>query len=475
MKHRNLKTAFLALLAAGLVSAPFARADDWYQWRGPHQNGVSDEKNLPEDWNPDAGENVAWVNKVGGMSSPIVMNGKVYTWTRAGEVEAADTLVSGFQTQEAFVAIDANTGKTLWQHLEPMTQTDVPFHRLGWGNPVGDPKTGRVYGLGSQCTLVCLDGNTGKVVWRRQMTEEFGLISTFGGRTPTPALDPDGNQLYLAGVAFGWGDHARSQYRCFAFDRATGELLWSNGTGGIPVDSPYQTPVIATINGQKLVITGAGDGSVTAFQANTGKKAWSHKVSKRGLNTSVVVDEKKGRVYAGHSEENLEFGRPLGAVVCIDASGPQPKDLWRNEGTSVGFSSPALVDNVLYCVDNSGVVYALNGDDGKEIWKKRAGTIGKASVVYGDGKLYIAEANGRFIILQPQSGNRPPKQLSKQDIEEKFGREYSIFGSPAISNGRIYLQAANRMFCIGPKGEAKAQAGAAPGEARTAGATEQVK
>ena len=450
----QLKTGLLILLTTALSAAPFARADDWHQWRGPHQTGVSDEKNLPEDWSAEDEENLLWVNNIGGMSSPIVMNNKLYTWTRAGEVEAAGTLIPGQQTQEAFVCIDGNTGKELWRHLESMTQTDVPFHRLGWGNPVGDPKANRVYGLGSQCTLLCLDGDTGKVIWKRQMTEELGLISTFGGRTPSPALDPENDAMYVAGVAFGWGDHARSQFRVFCLDRDTGEVRWSNGTGGIPVDAPYQTPVIHTINGQKLVITGAGDGTVTAFQANTGKKAWSHKVSKRGLNASVVVDEKKGHVFACSSEENLEPGQPMGAVVCIDASGGQPKELWKRFGIGVGFSSPALVNDRLYAVDNSGVVWAFDTATGKEHWKKRAGTIGKASVVYGDGKLYIAEANGRFFILK-DAGTKAD-QLSKQDIEEKLGREYSIFGSPAISNGRVYLQAANKTYCIGKKAEAAA-------------------
>ena len=68
------------------------------------------------------------------------------------------------------------------------------------------------------------------------MTEEFGMISTFGGRTPSPAIDED--QVFIAGVAFGWGDNARSGYRVFAFDKKTGELNWTNATGGLPVDSP---------------------------------------------------------------------------------------------------------------------------------------------------------------------------------------------------------------------------------------------
>ena len=322
MKPTSSRLWTLSLLAASLLAPAGASANDWYRWRGPEQNGVSREKNLPETWDPDSNENVVWKVTGGGMSSPIVMKGKVYALTRVGEAKAEATVTAGPQTQEALTCFDAKTGKVLWQHVENLYQTDLPFHRIGWSNVTGDPETNRVYALGGQCTLYCLDAETGKPVWNRQMSEEFGLISTFGGRTPTPAVDED--RLYVAGVAFGWGDNAKSQYRVFCLDKNTGELRWTNGTGGIPVDAPYQTPIVSIINGERLVITGGGDGSVTAFQARTGKKVWTYKISKRGFNASIVADD-KGRVYACHSEENLKGSR-MGAVVCIDASGGQELD-----------------------------------------------------------------------------------------------------------------------------------------------------
>ena len=142
----------VCLLAALSLGAP-AMAGDWYQWRGPEQDGVSREKNLPEKWSPD-GDNLVWKNGVGGMSSPIVMNGFVYAFTRVGEVPAGEgataTLDPGPKTQEALTCVDAKTGKIVWQHMENMYVSDDPFHRLGWSNITGDPKTGHVYGLGAQ-------------------------------------------------------------------------------------------------------------------------------------------------------------------------------------------------------------------------------------------------------------------------------------------------------------------------------------
>ncbi len=446
------------LLAAVTVAFSFsqANANDWYQWRGPEQNGVSREKNLPEKWELPTpqnkeGENIAWINDAGGMSSPIVMRGKAYALSRVGEVPAGQgneaTVDPGPNTQESLVCIDAKTGKEIWKHTENMYMTDDPFHRIGWSNPCGDPATGRVYALGAQNVLICCDGNTGKQIWRHQMTEEYGVISTFGGRTPSPAIDE--NQVFIAGVDFGWGDLAQGHFRVFAFDKETGRLNWVNETPGIPTDAPYQTPVITVINGQKELIVGAGDGTVDAFQPRTGKRLWTFKASKRGFNSAPVVDG--NLVYANWDLDNFDSTR-RGRVVCLDAGkieNGSPKVVWRLEGIEAGFPSSTLANGVLYVATDNAVVVAIDAKTGKEKYKRGFGTIGKASLVWADDKLYYPEANGRVWILKP--GDKKFEVLSHVDLEEKMGREYATFGSVAISDGHVYLQAANKMYCIGPK------------------------
>lgn len=442
------RLALIGVMGLLAMHSP-ARAGDWYQWRGPEQNGVSREKNLPESWSPD-GENVLWSNNVGGMTSPIVMNGKIYTFTRIGEVSAGEkftaTLDPGPKTQEAFTCIDANTGKILWQELENMTMTDVPFHRVGWSNPVGDPGTGRVYALGAQCKFMCIDGNTGKLIWSRQMTEEFGMISTFGGRTPSPALD--GDIVYIAGISFGWGDNAGSGHRIYAFNKTTGELLWTNITGGIPTDSPYNTPVVAVVNGEKLVIFNAGDGGIHAFQARTGKKAWSFRGSKNGMSSSVVVQGDK--IFATWDLDNFDSTK-LGRIVCLDGANlvnGSPKEVWRIDGIEAGFPSATIYGDTYYVATNTAQILAINPQTGAVKYKRGFGTIGKASLVFADGKLYFPEANGRMWILRP--GPTSFEVVHRTEVEEKLGREYVFFGSVAVANGRVILQAANKMYCIGP-------------------------
>src|SRR5262249_30069897 len=158
----------------------------------------------------------------------------------------------------------------------------------------------------------------------------------------------------------------------------------TSGTGGLPVDSPYQTPVITVIEGQKELVVGSGDGGVYGFQPRTGKKIWGQQVSKRGINVSPLVDGT--RVYVCTGEVNIDNSATC-KVACFDGAGATPKEHWRQDGIEAGFASPTIADGVLYVMDNKGKLHALDAMTGKPQWKRpfSAGTIGKASVVYGDG------------------------------------------------------------------------------------------
>jgi len=427
----------IALLAGSAV------AGDWYRWRGPEQTGVSREVGLPDKFALN-GENFLWKAPYGGMSSPVVMNGRVYTITRVNEEKATNTLIAGPLTQEAVVCLDAATGAKIWEHHENIFQTTVPFHRLGWTNPAGDPATGRVYMQGVQGTLICLDGKDGKLIWKRQLADEFGMISTFGGRTQTPAIDED--RLLIGGVFFGWGDHARGQARMLAFDKNDGRLIWSTGTGGIPNTVSFNTPIIAMLGGVRQVVWGAGDGSLNGFAARTGKHLWTFKLSKLGINAATVVGN--GKVYAVHSEENFD-AQALGRVVCVDVSGPTPKEVWRADGIEAGFATPLYHEGRVYVMDNGGKLLAFDAEKGTHIWEKKLGTMGRSSPIMVDGKIYIGEANGRFYVLRP--GESKVDIVSMTRMDAKLGREYAIYGSPAVSDGRLIVPCANNLYCFGKK------------------------
>jgi len=411
---------------------------DWPSWRGPNQTGVSSDKGLISQWSV-AGENLVWKADFIGRSTPIVMNGRVYVIGRTGEK---------ITMQEHIACFDAKDGRKLWERKFNIYHSTVPFNRVGWASLVGDPETGNIYAHGVGALMICLDKD-GKLLWMHNLTEEYGHLSGYGGRTDTPVIDED---LVIQGfVNSGWGDQAPPRHRFYAWDKRTGELRYIATPGGAPFDfNVYSTPVVTVINGERLLIGGNADGGVYAIRVRTGEKVWGFLFSKRGINPSVVVDGTT--VFAAHSEENLDEAT-MGRVVAIDATGKgditKTGEKWRIDKLEVGYSSPAIQNGALYIVDNGANLYSINAQTGAIQWKQNLGTVGKGSPVFADGKIYVTEVNGTFKILQP--GANSAKVLDSEQILVDGTRPAEIYGSPAIAYGRIYFTTEEGIYCLGNK------------------------
>ncbi len=413
-------------------------ANDWPSWRGPDQNGTSTETDLISKWSLE-GENLLWKTDFIGRSTPIVLNGRVYVLGRIGQ---------DITQQERIACFDAETGDMLWDDKFNVFHTTITFNRVGWTNPAGDTETGNIYIHGVQGLFICYDKD-GNIVWSRSLTEEYGRISGYGGRVHTPIIA--GNLVIVSFLNTSWGAQSVPRHRYYAFNKHNGDLVWVSTPGGRPLDTTYSTPVATNINGQSLIIGGNADGGIYAMKQTTGEMVWGFKLSKRGINTSVVVSGTK--VYATHSEENLDTTQ-MGRVVCIDATGTgdvtKTHEVWRSDGIGGGYASPTLQDGRLYIVDNSANMKCLNADTGDVLWEHSIGTVGKGSPVWADGKLYVTEVNGKFHILQP--GTDQCESLSVQEISRDADDHYvEIFGSPAIADGRIYFSTEERLYCIGRK------------------------
>lgn len=429
------RAAFVALALGGIaMSLPKVAATDWPNIRGPELNGTSPDVGLPESWSP-KGENLLWRNEAwGSRCTPIVMNNRIYTICRA----FPETTQEGEKT----VCIDLETGNLLWESIHNIYLSDAPAERIGWSSVVGDPESGNVYVLGLGCVFQCLNGKTGEILWQRSMSEEYGMLSTYGGRTNFPMVFDD--LVIISGVTTGWGETAVPAHRFFAFDKRTGAAVWSNTTRPRPEDTTYSFPVLTTFNGQAAMVVCAGDGAVYAFQPRTGKQIWKYQASNRGINTpALVVDN---RVYAGHSEQNAHADNILGAVFALDglATGEIAHDQlkWHIPKLTVGRSAPLMVDGRLYFIEDGAVLVVVDPETGEMIGEKKLGRIMFGSAVYGDGKIYVGEATGRFYILKPSEKGVDVLSHTRLNNEE-------ILGSPIIANGKVILPSTGAMYCIG--------------------------
>lgn len=443
----NLISIYLNLC---LALSPLFIASDWAEWRGPARDGVSTEKNLPVKWSP-TGENLLWKAPYGGRSAPIVMGDRVYLQNSAGKGETL---------QERVMCFSADTGKLLWEHRFNIYLSDVPPHRVGWASPAGDPATGNVFVFGVGGNLMSLNRD-GKVLWERSLGEDFGLLTTHGGRTVSPLID--GDLVIVSGVTFQWGQHGRGAHRFMAFDKKTGETMWVSAPGGRPYDTTYAPPIIVNVNGTRLLIQGASDGVVHAIKAQTGEPVWKYEISKRGLNTGVVVHN--NTAILTHSEENLASNE-MGMIVAVDATAKgeiKPEQIkWQVYGWQGGFSSPLVDGERLYQIDNGANLAAFDVNTGKQLWLQNLGTIQKASPVLADGKLYVGTENGKFFILKPSATGC---EILDQDQLGTEALPEAIIGSVAVSNGRVYFATDAGLYCIGGKKTSSHSSSQTPGAA----------
>ena len=450
MTKPNLNRLGLAVLlasATALSVSPAAAEDDWPDWRGPNRDGTSAETGLPTSWSPD-GENLAWRAPYGGRSAPIVLGGQVYIQNAVG---------GDASLQERLMAFDAANGDLLWEHRFNVYLSDVPPHRLGWASPTGDPTTGLLYVYGAGGRLLSLTSD-GDVRWDRSLNEDFGLITTHGGRTVSPVVD--GDLVIVSGLSSGWGNQAIGRHRFMAFDKNTGETAWISTPGGRAFDTTYSTPIITEVDGTRLLIAGGGDGAVHAMQSQTGQPVWKFTMSKRGINAGVVFAG--GRAFVSHSEENLDTSE-MGLLAAIDATraGDLGADAvaWRVTGFQGGYASPVLDGDRIYQVDNSANLAAFDTTSGAQLWEMNIGTIQRASPVLADGKLYVGSVTGRFFILEPgRDGAEILSEVQLGTIEEPE----ELIASPAVADGRIYVVTDQALYAIGPDAPRSGAGASAP-------------
>jgi outer membrane protein assembly factor BamB len=443
------------LLCPVSVFLPAARAADWVHWRGPEQTGQSREANLPGDFDPSRKEkgNVVWKQPFGGRSSPLVMNGKLYIIQGVGE---------GVHEGEQVVCFDEKTGSKLWEYRVNVFHTDIVSTRLGWTTLTADPEAGYVYAHTTGGHLLCLDA-AGKLVWSRQLTEEFGRVTGYGGRIVSPIFD---SGLVIVGMPNGsWGDQARGLSRMVAFDGKTGQVVWwATLNPDALYGTYYSSPVVAVINGQRLLITGGADGGLHALKVRTGELVWSYPFARGIINGSPVVSG--NLVYCTHGETNPE-GAPVGRVICVDAgqidpATKQPKLVWdtfrrnykanRNQPLAkrFGLASAALADGLLYCPTDDGELICFRAKDGELLWRQRYATEVRGSPLVADGKLYIFDVKARLVILTLNGEKAPdPDDTFEYRFPGKGGLLFETNGTPIAVNGRVYFTSGTDLYCLG--------------------------
>lgn len=416
------RRAFLAFIIA-LLSTTGILADNWPQWRGPHLNGTSSEKNLPVKWTTQ--ENVTWKLAMPDRSgsTPIIWGDRIFL-----NVAEGDNL--------GLWCVDRTKGTIIWK--QPLGGGNVRMRKQNMSSPSPVTDGNSVWVMTGTGVLKAFDFN-GKELWSREIQKEHGQFGLNWGYASSPLLHED--SLYVQ-VLHGMKTDDPSYV--MRIDKKTGKNIWrvERPTNAIR-ESPdsYTTPALLRYDNKlEIVITG-GD-CVTGHDPATGKELWRM----NGLNpenqpfyrivASPVVYE--GIVYASSRVK---------PILAIKAGGrgdiTETHRLWSfDKGPDV--PTPVTDGKYFYTIDDRGVAWCLDAKTGQTIWgpeRIKPGTY-SSSPTLADGKIYITSEDGLTTVLKAG-----PKfeVLAENDMAE-----YCL-STIAISDGQIFLRTEKYVYCIGKR------------------------
>jgi outer membrane protein assembly factor BamB len=333
-----------------LMSANWARAQDWPQWRGPNRDAKVTGFVTPASWPKTL--TAKWTAEVGsGVSSPDLVGDKVYTFGRIGG-------------DEVTTCLNADTGKVLWQ--DKYATAAVPSPASGYGGPRSTPLVadGKVYTLGVNGVLSCLDAATGSVTWRK----ETKGVPQF--KTSTSPLLADGKCIAFVGALT-------------AFDAATGEVKWKGPSG-----APYGSPALMTVDDTKQIVTPTASALVGVSLAD-GKVLWQVKLpgSSYTPNYGTPIIDGQTIIYDAPAKAP-GTGTSFALKIEKTGDGFKATQLWKSTAAYM-YNTPVLKDGLLFGLSAEKKFFCMDAKDGKVLWTDETAR-GEAGGVLDAGTVIVA-------------------------------------------------------------------------------------
>ena len=379
---------FLGVAAAHLLPAAPGRSQDWPQWRGPNRDGVVQGVAVPEAWPKTLKEE--WQVPVGeGVSSPVMVGGRVYVLTR----QKAD--------EEIVLCLDLAGGKEVWRSTYPAPyKLGGPAH--GYEGPRSTPAVadGRVFTFGISGILSCLDAKTGNLLWRKDFVNQYPGTAPGWGTSASPLVDGGLCIIHVGGPDRGG---------LTAFDAKTGEVRWCyNGDG-----PAYGSPILVDLAGERQVVTLTLN-SFLGVSAATGRLLWRlpcREIHSENCLTPVLYRDLL--IYAGRGE------RPRAVRLEKGAAGITPKEVWKGDGPTLYMSTPVLAEDLLFGVSTRGrgCFFCLDPAGGKTLWESDEPLgIGYTSILNaGDVLLFLTQDGRLFVLRTTGKANEPVARYKVSD------------------------------------------------------------
>ncbi|MFO0929065.1 MAG: PQQ-binding-like beta-propeller repeat protein [Gemmataceae bacterium] len=426
-------------VAVWVIAAGVAGADDWPQWMGPHRDGVWRETGILEKF-PAGGPKVLWRARLaGGYAGPAVADGRVYVTDYLTDADTRKVSSPSerpkLKGKERVLCLDAQTGKLLWKH-----EYDCPY---GISYPAGPRCTptvhgGKVYTLGAEGNLLCLDARTGTVLWSKDFKTDYSVATPIWGFASHPLVD--GKKLIC--VVGGKGAVA------VAFDKDTGTELWRALDAAEPGYSP---PTLITAGGKRQLIIWHAE-AINSLDPENGKLYWSVPlVPSYGM---AIMQPRQGGDYL--------FAGGIGGkavLLRLGKDSPSAEEVWRGKRDTALYpinSTPYLDADTIYGVDQPGQLRGVDLPTGKRLWATTRPTSGAEAA--NSATAFLVKNGDRFFLFA-ETGHLIIARLTRKGYEEidraklleptgtAFGRDV-VWSHPAFANRCVFARNDREIVCV---------------------------
>ena len=394
------------LFLAATSSALAAQAAEWPQWRGLARDGKSAESGLLKQW-PAAGPKVLWTaTGLGeGYSSYSIAAGKLYTQGQQGKTEFV-------------IALDANTGKKLWQ-----TPAGNSYNESRGNGPRGTPTIDgqMLYSMSADGTLSVINKTDGKKQWELNVVDKFGAHVIHWGMSESPLID--GRQVIVQP-----GGRGAS---VVALDKTNGKIIWQSGSD----PAGYASAIAFDFGGLRNIVTFTGAG-VVGLNGATGEQLWRYdKVSNRTANISTPLFTN------GHLFVSSDYGTGCALLKLSAAAGKvKAEEVYFNRDMKNHYCSSVLVGEHVYGFSAS-VLTCMKLMTGEVAWRDRS--VGKGQLIFADGTLYLQGEGGVLALAEATPA------AYKETARHSIGRgDFPVWTLPVISDRRLFVRDQDKLTCF---------------------------
>ena len=399
----QLSILTLAVLLAGAVATVTSQESsrDYPQWRGPLRDGAASGFTAPASWPEQL--TPRWKVEVGdGYASPILVGERVFTLTRT-------------DGNEVVTALDAGTGKVVWQSRYPAPHkiaTGAAAHGQG---PKSTPlhAQGRLFTLGITGTVSSFNAADGKLLWQRPAP---AVETLYNNSAMSPVADGDA-------VIFHVGGH--NEGALIALEANTGKVKWS-WTGDGP---SYASPVIATFGGTRQVIA-VTQRYIVGVSADNGTLLWQRPFANQFSNNAITPLIFDGLILVSGYEQGVIAFTPVMRGGAWDT-----ETRWQTKDVSMFMSNPVLVGETLYGLSQraSGQFFALDARSGKVLWLGTPREATNTAIIKSGDLLFLLNDDAELIVARASAKGFEP--LKRYTVANS-----ATWAQPTISGHRIFIK-----------------------------------